>query len=445
MLQGPPRVALFGQRKHEKRRESGAGRSVMNTVEGYLDTTTVIVFGLLMKMLLAILFFVFWSRSPRRRAIWFAWWGVALLLGNVASGNIIWHGFKPDFWGLGITGASLIASFGCCWQGARAFERRQPLWLPLAAGVGGWLAFSIVPAVFEHAPYRVVVSSFLVSSFLLLTAIEFWRGRSERLASRWMMIALCVSLALVFAVRIVLVNIAPFPFGALPASADWLAAYNMIMFFHTMILVVLMVAMTKERLELEQRMVANTDPLTGALNRRALDGRGRRLLARHERDRQELCALFLDIDDFKRINDLAGHAVGDLVLKRFAEIVNNVIRPTDFLFRVGGEEFCCLLPQTDAQQGRRVAERIRQQVEAAAFDAKRSRTAEPLKVTVSIGVASTVLTGYDIDALLRESDGAVYAAKRLGRNQVVSVELNGASPGGLGLAGVSAAAAPGNS
>jgi diguanylate cyclase (GGDEF)-like protein len=400
----------------------------MNMVEGYLDTTTVIVFGLLMKMLLAGLFFVFWSRSPRRRAIWFAWWGVALLLGNVAAGNVIWHGFHPDFLGLGITGAALVATFGCCWQGARAFERRQPLWLPLAAATGGWLAFSLVPDLFEHAPYRVIVSSLLASGFLMLTAFEFWRGRSERLASRWMMIALCASLALVFAIRIPLVNVAPFPFGALPASADWLAAYNMIMFFHTVILVVLMVAMTKERLELEQRTVANTDPLTGAMNRRALESRGRRLLARHERDGQELCALFLDIDDFKRINDLAGHIGGDLVLKSFVEITSNAIRPTDFLFRVGGEEFCCLLPQTDAQQGRRVAERIRQQVEAFAFDAKRSRVTAPLKVTVSIGVASTALAGYDIDALLREADGAVYAAKRLGRNRVIGVEVEEMSP-----------------
>jgi diguanylate cyclase (GGDEF)-like protein len=389
----------------------------MTTIEGYLDSATVILFGLFVKLLLASLFFVFWLKS--RQAIWFLWWGMALLFGALAAGNVILRGFEPDLFGLGITTAALVASFGCCWQGARAFEHRAPLWFPLLALPALCLAFSLVPDFFAHTAYRLIFSSILLALMNALTAVEFWRGRDEGLMSRWMIIALFASFSLFFAVRIALVGIAPFPFGALPMEATWMAVFNMTMFFHTIILVVLLVALTKERLELEQRVASYTDPLTGALNRRALAIRGQQLLSRHERDRHELCALFLDIDGFKPLSDRLGHAGGDRILKRFVEIVQENIRPADFLFRIGGDEFFCLLPQTITEQGYWMAERIRREIEAATFVEGGSQ----IKTTVSIGVASTTAARYDLDALLREADGAACAAKRR-RNRVVTAETN---------------------
>jgi diguanylate cyclase (GGDEF)-like protein len=387
----------------------------MTTIEGYLDSATVVLFSLSVKLLFASLFFVFWLKS--RQAIWFAWWGTALLFGAIAAGNVFLRGFGADFPGLGVTIAAVIASFGCCWQGARAFEQRPPLWFPLLALPALWLAFSLVPDFFAHTVYRLVLSSLLLALLNALTAIEFWRGRGERLTSRWLVIALFASFSLLFATRIALAGIAPFPFGALPAEAAWMAAFNMIMFFHTIILVVLLVALTKERLELEQCVASYTDPLTGALNRRALAIRGQQLLSGHERDRHELCALFLDIDDFKPLSDRLGHAGGDRILKRFTEIVQEHIRSSDFLFRIGGDEFFCLLPQTITEQGYWMAERIRREVEAATF----TEAGSLIKMTVSIGVVSTTVAGYDLDALLREADSAVRAAKR-GRNRVVTAE-----------------------
>lgn len=387
----------------------------MTMIEGYFDSATIILFGFFVKLLLASLFFVFWLKS--RYAIWFLWWGAALLLGALAAGNVILRGFEPDFSGLGITVAALVASFGCCWQGARAFEHRPPLWFPLLALPALCLVLSLVPDFFAHTAYRLALSSILLALMNALTAIEFWRGRDERLMSRWMVIALFASFSLFFAVRVALIGAAPFPFGALPVEAAWMAAFNMIMFFHTVILVVLLVALTKERLELEQRVASYTDPLTGALNRRALAIRGQQLLSRHERDRHELCALFLDIDDFKPISDRLGHAGGDRVLKRFVEIVQENIRPSDFIFRIGGDEFFCLLPQTITEQGYWMAERIRREIESAAIVEAGSQ----IKTTVSIGVVSTTVAGYELDALLREADTAVCAAKR-GRNRVVTAE-----------------------
>src|SRR5262249_42711014 len=146
-----------------------------------------------------------------------------------------------------------------------------------------------------------------------------------------------------FAVRVPLVDVLPSPFGALPMQPAWLGAFNLVMFFHTVVLAVLVVSMSKERLEFEQRTNAQTDSLTGALNRRAFMLKGARLLLRHQMDGAPLCLLFLDLDHFKALNDRLGHAGGDDVLVRFVAIVQDSIRPNDFLFRIGGEEFCCLL------------------------------------------------------------------------------------------------------
>jgi diguanylate cyclase (GGDEF)-like protein len=143
--------------------------------------------------------------------------------------------------------------------------------------------------------------------------------------------------------------------------------------------------------------------------------RGARLAARHAHEHAPLSLLFLDLDHFKSLNDHYGHLAGDDVLMKFVQVVHDNIRPTDFLFRIGGEEFCCLLPRTRADQAHTVAERIRHQFDAATVLV----AGTPIKATVSIGIAATEMVGYDIDTLMRKADMAVYAAKRQGRNRVV--------------------------
>jgi diguanylate cyclase (GGDEF)-like protein len=259
------------------------------------------------------------------------------------------------------------------------------------------------------------VSSLLLAPLIAMNAAEFWRGREERLQSRWPVIVLFSTLALFFASRVVLVNVLPFPFGALPLQPGWMVTFNLIVFFHTLMLTVLIVSLSKERLELEQRLKAQTDPLTGALNRRAFMALGGRMVQRHAHDGGSLCLLFLDLDHFKSLNDRFGHLAGDDVLMRFVAVVQDNIRPTDYLFRIGGEEFCCLLPHTRTDPAHAVAERIRRQFEAAHVDA----AGLLVKATVSVGIASTDAFGYEIDTLMRKADMAVYAAKRQGRNRVV--------------------------
>jgi diguanylate cyclase (GGDEF)-like protein len=377
-----------------------------------IDSFTVLLFGLFVKLLLAVVFGAFWLNN--RSSLWFAWWGAALASGSVTSALFMLRASGENFLTIGIGNAFLMGAFACVWQGSRTFEKRAPLWLPALAAPAIWLAASLVPGFIEAVEYRIALSSTIVSVLLVLAALETWRGRAEALASRWPVILILCSLTLFFALRIPLMGFLPFPFGALPMQVGWLGAFNLIMFGHTFLLVVLMVAMSKERLELDQRTKAQTDPLTGALNRRAFMARGERLVARHRHEDATLSLLFLDLDHFKSLNDRFGHSGGDDVLTCFVGLVNACIRPSDFLFRMGGEEFCCLLPGTDTEQAQRVAERIRHQVEEASVIV----AGQPVRATVSIGIASTETVGHDLDALIRRADSAVYAAKRSGRNRV---------------------------
>jgi diguanylate cyclase (GGDEF)-like protein len=340
---------------------------------------------------------------------------VTLLLACVATVFFATRGFAAEMLTIGVGNAVLVAAFVCNWQAARVFHQRRPVWMAIAGVPALWFAICLVPGFLESLPHRIAVSSPIIATLLVLAGAEFWRGRQERLPSRWALIVLHGTFALFFMLRIPLMGMLPFPFGALPMQPGSVAAFNLIMFFHTLLITVLVVALSKERLELDQRTKAQTDPLTGALNRRAFSNRGVRIVRRHGIAREPLCLLFLDLDRFKSLNDRFGHSGGDDILVRFVEVVHDNIRPTDFLFRIGGEEFCCLLPQTGVTQAHRVAERIRHQFEMAAVEIGGST----VQSTVSIGIATTETFGYDLDTLMRRADMAVYAAKQQGRNRVV--------------------------
>jgi diguanylate cyclase (GGDEF)-like protein len=401
-----------------------------------IDAFTVLLLGGFIKILLGALFLFFWLRD--RPSTWFAWWSATFLFGTLASLVFLMRGFAGELFVIGAGPALAIAAFACCWQGARAFDGRRPLWLSVVLVSGLWLLACLVPGFVGHVGYRVMLSSLILSVLIAMVAVEFWRGRQEALPSRWPVIVLFASLSLFFLSRIALVDTLPFPFGALPMEATWVATFNLVLIFHTLVLTVLIVALSKERLEFDQRTKAHTDPLTGALNRRALVARGGRLLQRHQRDASPVCLLFLDLDHFKSLNDRFGHSAGDNVLTSFVDLVNTSIRPADCLFRIGGEEFCCLLPHTNMEQAQRVAERIRHKFEMSAVNV----AGMPVTATVSLGIASTEIFGYDLDALMRNADVAVYAAKRHGRNRVVVASAHNSAEPAAGAA-VAAGGVPG--
>lgn len=154
--------------------------------------------------------------------------------------------------------------------------------------------------------------------------------------------------------------------------------------------------------------LATKDPLTGAGNRRHFDSKLSELVGTMQQKRTPACLIIVDLDHFKEVNDIYGHAIGDQILQQVTEIMNLRIRTTDSLYRIGGEEFVVVLERQDVERGERLAEQLRTLIEANELIPERS-------VTISLGVAELEVDE-SCEDWLRRADEALYAAKRSGRN-----------------------------
>lgn len=170
----------------------------------------------------------------------------------------------------------------------------------------------------------------------------------------------------------------------------------------------------KEILENLQNLakLANFDTLTSVYNRRKIFQTLNDELYRAKRYKRPLSILMIDIDNFKKLNDNLGHQFGDKVLQDFAILLKNIVRKTDVIGRIGGEEFLVILPETTLEGAKNVAEKIRKSVE----DYFKGYCT--INITVSIGIAQVREPIYSIDSILYEADVAMYKAKNAGKNKV---------------------------
>jgi len=169
-----------------------------------------------------------------------------------------------------------------------------------------------------------------------------------------------------------------------------------------------------ERRRLEAHLVhlADHDPLTDLLSRRGFHAELWRQLAKAKRYGVRGSLLFLDLDDFKRINDTLGHAAGDRVLNSLAALLRARLRDSDLLARLGGDEFAILLPHTSGEQARSLAEQLRAAIRAHTVAIE----GRPVTVSASIGVALFPDDGHSVEAVLSGADTAMYRAKAAGGN-----------------------------
>lgn len=172
-------------------------------------------------------------------------------------------------------------------------------------------------------------------------------------------------------------------------------------------------AAKKKAEQLEKEVV--TDPLTGAMNRRAYDKRVKDEFKRFARYKRVFSMLLFDIDHFKQINDTYGHSIGDKCLQVIIERTAPLLRETDMLARYGGEEFIVILPETDKAGAVEVAEKLRTSVEKLEFIHRK----EVVKITISVGVSEILESDKMPSDIFGRVDMAVYEAKDSGRNRVV--------------------------
>lgn len=170
---------------------------------------------------------------------------------------------------------------------------------------------------------------------------------------------------------------------------------------------------TTEKKQKEEELFtqASTDPLTGLFNRRQFEMMTTQQISLAQRHQMPYCAIMIDIDHFKKVNDTYGHDAGDEVLKHLSMVLKSSLRESDVLARYGGEEFIIFLPHTSPTEAWHVAERLRSSVERTSV-----QTAEnTLKITISLGISSSM--DLELTPLIKEADTALYQSKTTGRNK----------------------------
>ncbi|MBI1967533.1 MAG: GGDEF domain-containing protein [Gemmatimonadetes bacterium] len=170
-----------------------------------------------------------------------------------------------------------------------------------------------------------------------------------------------------------------------------------------------------KRTQMALHTMATHDPLTRVLNARAFSQRVTQELERIKRYKRPLSVLYLDLDNFKTLNDTLGHQTGDAVLRLVADAMRQAVRQADVVGRLGGDEFAVLMPETDGPLADAAATRL-------ATSLRNAFNSTP-PVTASIGVVSVLDADTDSDKVLGTADRAMYEAKRAGKDRVVKVAL----------------------
>ncbi|MCW3032351.1 MAG: hypothetical protein JWM60_696 [Solirubrobacterales bacterium] len=296
----------------------------------------------------------------------------------------------------------------------------------LAPWLGWWPLVFLLPSAFffgaadrfmprVERPELLMFAAWVGSELMVAGAVAL-QGGARIAATSWLAIPV-ITLSTRFSISGVLAGVAvactlvlAVGFGV--DSSAVLAGPELVIAPLALILCVAVLSTPLMRSDIEHRSDSVIDPLTGMLNRKALDVRVHELGMQSEVTGDPVGVIVADLDHFKVVNDTHGHLTGDVVLREVAYLLRKQLRAFDLAYRLGGEEFLVLLPGSDAAKTVELANRLRAGVAA-------GRPAEGVQVTISLGVAaSREGEGFEYAAVFAEADAALYRAKRGGRNRV---------------------------
>jgi len=376
-----------------------------------LDINTLFMVTMYVEVVLGLLMFFVWTQNFSKRSL--AWWGSAHLL---RAGSIMLlglHGSVPDSLSIDVGNAVLFASFALTWSGARVFDQKSPEPAFLLVGVAVWLLACRLPAFWTAVELRILVGSGIVTTYVWLTAFEFWRARDEALVSRWPAILILFTHGALFLLRTPMAAAAHVAPDNKLIMSGWLELLSLESLLFTISIAFILLAMAKEHTEYRERAAAHTDPLTGVANRRGFleqtAGQNRTSL-----EAQPTAALVFDLDHFKSINDRYGHAIGDRTLQVFANTAKAHIGASGLVGRWGGDEFVAVLYGASREHAATIAERIQLAFEKAGKDID----GRPAEATVSTGMAFNNNGPFELPMMLLHADQALYCAKKDGRNRL---------------------------
>lgn len=303
--------------------------------------------------------------------------------------------------------------------GSRRFMDRAPVpWIWVAAFFAVyWPLLGYLASMAPDAPYRHIVVSAALTILSFVNVWSLWPRRSNLVQfSPRVMAGIYGVTGLFFLVRAGRYGAAALGLAPPPDPVGDIVLVMLEGTAASVLIASTYITMVTEHLQADLRQQAETDPLTGLLNRRAFDRQAKRAIQAAERHGDPTYLLFLDLDHFKSVNDRFGHAAGDRVIQGLAVTILATVRETDLSARLGGEEFAVLLTRTDAATAQAVADRIRRRIEGQTFQGGVDR---PFNVSLSVGIAE-LDRGDTLDALMHRADGALYLAKKSGRNRVVA-------------------------
>ncbi|MET3382861.1 GGDEF domain-containing protein [Variovorax paradoxus] len=387
----------------------------MGALPAILDPRSVIILAGLMGVVMALVVF-FMRRSYPATIQGLDEWSQAPLMAFVSTMLFAARGFFPDF--LTIVVANFVLYQACIlyYAGSQKFllgRRDTRGWTVL----NGCLAlamfwFSSVKPDFET---RLLLITLAVSALFFFHA-QLYMRHEGRVFGKRLMIGLLLAQALVAGLRFlsVVAGLA----GSSLMDGTWIQSLYISMYSFTVLLLsIAVILMATDRVHTEFEYLATRDPLTGALNRRAvLDACG----AVFASGRRRMALLMVDLDHFKDINDRFGHQMGDAVLREAVGRMQRAIGDKGLLGRYGGEEFVVLLPDIGKAEAMEIAARLKQNIDEP-FPAD-SPMAAVGSMAVSIGVAASESgTGsIGVDDVLALADAALYRAKAMGRDQVIA-------------------------
>ena len=383
------------------------------------DLKTIIFMSMLLTFMLSMLLAI--TRSHHKGVNGPGYWAVGNLVIGLGMVLVLMQLEAPK--AIFLPGMALIGGgLSLYINGIQAFIGKNPDHrIPIAA----FIILALIDAYFmfiHHNMQLAIVLSALIFSAIYLYSARLTFSRDEGLVGNlfWIISSLYLLMALLMLGRSVYASRASAvifeSFAAWPINAYTFMLGAVAQFFISSLFVLILSYKLNQNLE----SIATVDGLTSILNRRGIEDAALKMQDMCKRINLSMTVILIDIDHFKKVNDKYGHLVGDDVLRHIAKVVAGILRASDVFGRYGGEEFCAFLPNTTEGDAIGLAERIRAGVEGSPLKLDPQLARGAIKTTISIGVADSVRAGYDFKGLVAAADGALYSAKKGGRNQVVS-------------------------
>ena len=364
-------------------------------------------------------FGAFFFGQNQRKFKGFDWMALAFLTLSIGFLLLGLQGYWPNFLTMFVANTLFSVGMVFFYEGIRRFcfdgERWGKGWLAWTVLIIGTISYSYYLYISPSITNRIVVVSLVHYVFDMMIV---WVLLSD-LSVSWKMPRIVTS-GVVFVDALYSLLRVIITMRSEPLSQLMLGGNIHAIVFITIIFLITgttfgLVWMVNARLEMDLVEMAMHDPLTGLLNRRGVETMVGHEFAKFGRvDDFEMSVMMLDIDYFKKINDVYGHSAGDQVLVEFANEIRKCLRSYDILGRIGGEEFIIFLPNTNLENASMIAERIRTRVEAHVFEVGLAL----IKFTTSIGVSDFIPENATLDSVIPFADQALFQSKQEGRNKV---------------------------